>query len=189
MSRTIWPGGLTTTDCIIKKPEQYATSSGEGPWRSYRHDPHLFSLLSRTSSLFFFFEPGFEDIPEERRPTALSGIEVWSQTLDMEIGGSPVRGLLETTTPRELTDLVAEHKPVHWPLLKMMAEAANNESALWYSMYLRTLQYEKHYRGVVERVGNVVHSVFCSRLSQEEDKFLQAQLRGIREDIRKRMNI
>jgi hypothetical protein len=168
--------------CATKKLDEYTEQTRHGVnglYYNYGHDPYLFCLMSRCCSGFFLYEEGFEDIPEGKRLAILHDIKLYRDTVESHINKVPMRKLLEDTTPRELTDIVWKNKPKHLPLCELYTADPKRPNAqleaLWLNFYLRTLQFEKHYRGKIRRNGRVISVVFSSRLSPEEEGFLAKQ--------------
>ena len=176
--------------CIVKKPEEYSVDLGgmlTGLWQNYGGDPYLFSLLSRTSSSFFFYEPGMEGMDQANRIVSLADIEFWEKTLLEEVAGVPIKHMLETMGPREMVDFIFEHKPGYLPLNKLMGGNDGKIDPLWFCMYLRALQYEKYARGKRVTKGNVIEAVFRSTLQPAEDAFLEGQKDLLRKAMEERI--
>jgi len=55
-------------------------------------------------------------------------------------------------------------------------------------MYLRMLQHEKYFRGKIHSSGKLVKAVFASRLTEEEDRFLEKQKIKLLAAMRERSN-
>jgi len=160
--------------CLTKKPEEYTDTEHTGLYQSYGGDPHLFSLLSRTSAAFFQYEPGFEGVVGLKKIVKLLDIQLWLQTLDCTVGGVTVRLAMETMSPRQFTDLLYQAEdllPLH-ELYRGLADPELMRSSLWFNSYMRTLQHEKFYRG---KIGPGLTVAFRSRLNSEEDKWLETQ--------------
>jgi hypothetical protein len=163
--------------CLTRKPEEYG-----GLFSSYGHDRHLFSLMSRTSTAFFAYEQGFEDVPETAKIAEFVDITPWAQTLESEIEGIPIRTMLEIMTPREVTNLIHKTKPQHLPLCSLFAHGLPTlADALWFNFYIRTLQHEKYFRGEIVSTGKVAFGAFGSRLQPEEDALLNNQTKTLKE--------
>ena len=144
-------------------------------WIRYGNNLPLFNLLSRTSTSFFMYEQGFESLDPGKRIVALDNIDAWTDTLDSVISKKSVRELLEILTPRQFTDLIFEVKPKNLPIYAVFDKGQNPAEALWFNMYLRTLQHEKYFRGKMYSPGKLINAVFAPRLITEEDKFLENQ--------------
>ena len=86
-----------------------------------------------------------------------------------------VRELVEELSPREFTDLIFEVKPKNLPIYAVFDKGRDPAQALWFNMYLRTLQHEKYFRGKMYSPGKLINAVFAPRLIPEEDKFLEKQ--------------
>lgn len=174
--------------CLTKKPNEYLAANGTGLYHSYGHDPHLFSLLSRTSAAFFQYEPGFEGLVDLKKIVRLSDINLWLRTLDCEVLGVKVRTAVETMSPRQFTDLLYQANDELLPLHELYQGQIDPElmrSSLWFNSYMRTLQHEKFYRG---KIGPGLTVAFRSRLNSEEDKWLETQKAGLLEAMKEVVN-
>jgi hypothetical protein len=129
--------------CLKHNPDFYQ-EDGYGLFISYGHDQDLFKLLSLTHMAFFPYE---EDTIKVPKLHTLDNIQTYRDSLTAE-----VRRALQRlpTLFNEPLPLLAE------PSLELV-------------MYLRRLQWRKHYRGKLQ--GNVVQ--FRSSLNKEEETFLQ----------------
>jgi hypothetical protein len=173
-----------TIFCTTKPPEQYTVTIDSyevGLWQTYGSDPDLFNLMSRVAVEFFQYEGGiFEVIPVGRTAARLSKDETLIASLDFKFrSGLSLRDILRSTTPREMFDLLKGTKEVdQLPLLEFYRIREKDTRSqlvggLLFSVYLRVLQYEKHYRGVQSKEGKVIKASFRSNLDSTEAAYLK----------------
>jgi hypothetical protein len=157
---------------LTQEPEKYNLGN-TGLYYNYGHDPHLFCLMSMTSPVFFLWEDLFEDLPTENRIVRLdlTQEEAYMKTLDQSIMDRPVRELMEHMSPREFSVFLKVTQPSHLELAKIYGEPGI--TAMTMSAQIRAFQHEKFFRGKLTKKDNKTKVVFRSRLSIEEDKYLE----------------
>jgi hypothetical protein len=167
-----------------KPPHEYiVTIDGieVGLWMTYGYDPGLFNLLSRISVEFFQYEGGeFDVIPDGKKAARLFRDDTIIESLDFKFNsGLSMRDVLKNTTPREMFDLFERTKEIeNLPLLEFYRirekdTRSNLLGGLFFSMYMRILQYEKHYRGTTFKDGKLVKAQFRSNLNATEASYLK----------------
>jgi len=179
--------------CTIKPPERYTVTIDGievGLWMTYGHDPELFNLISRISVELLQYEGGeFDAIPDGKKAARLFRDDTIIASMDFKFNsGLSMRDVLRSTTPREMFQLFERTKEIeNLPLLESYRirekdTRSNLLGGLLFSIYMRVLQYEKHYRGAVSKEGKVVRASFRSNLDATEAAYLKensaALLRG-----------
>ena len=167
-----------------KPPEQYTVTIESYPvglWITYGYDPELFNLLSRIAVEFFQYEGGeFDVIPDGKKAARLFRDDTIIESLDFKFNsGLSMRDVLNNTTPKEMFDLFERTKEIeNLPLLEFYRirekdTRSNLLGGLFFSMYMRVLQYEKHYRGAQSTEGKVIRASFRSNLNATEASYLK----------------
>ena len=161
------------TSCIIKPESEYVeeTPSGTiGIYKTYGHIPELFNLISRTCTIMFMYEPGFEEYPVNKKLDFLVLERALFDSLEQE----PVKELLQQD-PITMWEEFLKIKPTH---LKLM-ELYNSFENLTTAMYLRVLQYRKYNKGLLSKSGNIRKVKFGSDLTEGEDRFLEGAKKAL----------
>jgi hypothetical protein len=161
---------------LTQEPEKYNLGN-TGLYYNYGHDPHLFCLMSMTSPVFFLWEDLFEDLPTSSRVVRLDlkQEEAYIKTLEQEIGGRTVPELMEHMSPREFAEFLKVAQPLDLEVVKTfgLPKPEANLAALYMSTHIRALQHEKFYRGKIYKEGNKTEIAFKSRLTKQEDEYLE----------------
>jgi hypothetical protein len=168
--------------CTAVEPYKYVeqTPSGEaGLYTTYGHSPELFNLLSRTATVMFMYEPGFEGYPSKGKCVAVAGDHFLVNSLSQEVNGRGMIDILSSTCPITMLDMFIKHRPVHIKAVKLYGNWENFILA----MRLRVLQFRKYYRGAVVNEGKVVTARFRSDLSMDEDATLTRSVKTLKDQF------
>ncbi len=170
--------------CTTKPPEQYTVTIESYPvglWITYGYDPELFNLISRVAVELFQYEGDiFDVIPDGKKAARLFRDDTIIASMDFKFkSGLSMRDVLKNTAPKEMFDLFERTKEIeNLPLIEFYRIRAKDTRSnllggLFYSMYMRVLQYEKHYRGAMSKDGKLVKAQFRSNLNATEVAYLK----------------